>query len=580
LRTLPFLLAALLAAGALLYQLDGYALLEPDEGRNAEVAREMAATNDYILPRLNGLPYVDKPVLYFAAGALAMEILGPTELAARLPSVAFTLLTLLVVAWFAHRLYGPRGAWAAGIAYVASPFTLAYARTAIMDSAVTLWMVAAMVSFYCAMAGNGKRETGNPSAGITPTTWSVAGWVAIGLGVLTKGPIALAVPLLVMVPYGLWRRRLGAILDPLGLLVFLVVVLPWVFAVSRRVPDFLHYVLVVETAQRLTTGALGRTESWWYFLPIVVGAALPWSILALAGLKRPARERPLDPRAVFLLSWIAIPLLFFTLSQSKRPQYVLPLVPAWALAVAHGWNRDEGLTWGIRVAGGTLAALGLQLVLGAGLLARLFPAGAETAALIPPTARAVGALALAGGLAALFLPRRRDWALLALALPVLGLPVAGMPLLQAVGHDRSSADLAAAMRPLMGDRTEIVAVGVYPLSLPFYLRRRLTLATADGRELTSNYVPRRLDLLRLVPGSTLRPPGWWEEALTFCDRPRLFVTRTDARAVRERLGASLPLVAASRKAAVYGPCGGDALAGGPHPLSPSPKRERGTGGED
>jgi hypothetical protein len=192
----------------------------------------------------------------------------------------------------------------------------------------------------------------------------------------------------------------------------------------------------------------------------------------------------------------------------------------------------------------------------------------------------VGALALAGGLAALFLPRRRDWALLALALPVLGLPVAGMPLLQAVGHDRSSADLAAAMRPLMGDRTEIVAVGVYPLSLPFYLRRRLTLATADGRELTSNYVPRRHDLLRLVPGSPLRPPGWWEEALTFCDRPRLFVTRTDARAVRERLGASLPLVAASRKAAVYGPCGGDALAGGPHPLSPSPKRERGTGGED
>jgi 4-amino-4-deoxy-L-arabinose transferase-like glycosyltransferase len=560
---IPCLLAALLAGGALLYRLDGYALLEPDEGRNAEVAREMAATNDYFLPQLNGLPYVDKPVLYFAAGALAMEILGPTELAARLPSVVFTLLTLLVVAWFAHRLYGPRGAWLAGIAYVASPFTLAYARTVIMDSAVTLWMVAAMVAFYCAIAGNGKRETGNEPPARSTTIWSVAGWGAIGLGVLTKGPIALAVPLLVVVPFGLWRRRLSAILDPLGLIVFLAVVLPWVFAVSGRVPDFLHYALVVETAQRLTTGALGRTESWWYFLPIVVGAALPWSILVLAGLKRPARGAPLDPRTVLLVSWIAIPLLFFTLSQSKRPQYVLPLVPAWALAVAHVWNRDEGLVWGVRVAGGTLAALGLQLVLGAGLLSRLFPAGAETAALIPATARAVGALALAGGIAALFLPRRREWAILALALPVLGLPVAGMPLLRAIGHDRSSADLAAAMRPLMGDRTEIVAVGVYPLSLPFYLQRPLTLATPDGRELTSNYVPRRHDLLRLIPGSPLRPSGWWEEALTFCDRPRLFVARADARAVRERLRASLPLVATSRKVAVYGPCGTNTFALGP-----------------
>ena len=568
---IPCLLAALLAAGALLYRLDGYALLEPDEGRNAEVAREMAAANDYILPRLNGLPYVDKPVLYFAAGALAMEFLGPTETAARLPSVAFTLLTLGLVAWFAHRLYGPRGAWTAGIAYAASPFTLAYARTVIMDSAVTLWMTAAIVAFYLAA---GTAQPLNRST----ASWAMLGWAAIGLGVLTKGPIALAVPLLVMVPYGLWRRRLGAILDPLGLLVFLVVVLPWVFAVSERVPDFLHYALVVETAQRLATGALGRTESWWYFFPIVVGAAFPWSLLALAGLQRPARGTPLDPRTVLLVCWIAIPLLFFTLSQSKRPQYVLPLVPAWALAVAHVWNRDAGLVWGIRVAGGTLAALGLQLVLGAGLLAGLFPAGAETAALIPATARAVGTLALAGGLAALFLPRRREWALLALALPVLGLPVAGMPLLRAIGHDRSSADLAAAMRPLVGDRTEVVAVGAYPLSLSFYLRRPLTLATTDGRELTSNYVPRRHHLLRRVPGSPLRPPGWWEEALTFCDRPRLFVARADARAVRERLAASLPLVAVSRRVAVYGPCGGDALAG-PHPLSPSPFGRGGTAGQ-
>jgi 4-amino-4-deoxy-L-arabinose transferase-like glycosyltransferase len=494
----------------------------------------------------------------------------------------------------------------------------------IVDSAVTLCMTGAIAAFWLAAERAGGQEGRRADAGTAAAPagpparrpaeyWSIAGWAAIGLGILTKGPIALAVPLLVMIPYGLWRRRLAAILDPVGLLVFLAVVLPWVFAVSRQVPDFLRYVLVVETTQRLATGALGRAEAWWYFFPILLGAALPWSVVALAGLRRPARGAAVDPRAVLLACWIVVPLLFFTLSQSKRPQYVLPLVPAIALAVAHVRHRAVGWLSGARAAGAALLALGLGLLLAAGRLPGLFPASPETATLIPATARWVGATALAGGVAALVLARRPDLAFLALALPVLALPVAGLPLLSAIGRDRSSAHLAAAMRPFVGDRTEIVAIGVYPLSLPFYLRRTLTLATADGRELTSNYVPRRADLLRLLPGSPLRPPDWWEEAVTFCDRPRMFVARADARDIRQRLGDALPLLATSRKVAVYGPCGGDVLAWGvgsgeryvpragrpsrtgenhsppptprvaiPFPAlsPPSPDRERGTGGED
>ncbi|HET7038779.1 MAG TPA: phospholipid carrier-dependent glycosyltransferase [Gemmatimonadales bacterium] len=548
---------AALAGSALVYRLGGYALLEPDEGRNAEIAREMAATGDYVLPRLNGLPYVDKPVLSFAAGALAMEALGPTETAARLPSVLFTLLTAGLVAWLAHRLYGGDGAWIAGIAFVASPFTLAYARTVIMDSGVSLWMTAAITAFYCAT----EARMGGPAVG--PGAWSILGWVAVGLGVLTKGPVALAVPLLVMVPYALWRRRVGAVLDPLGLLAFLAVVLPWVFAVSARVPDFLRYVLTVETAGRLSTGGLGRAEAWWYFWPILAGAAFPWTALALAGLRRPARGVPLDPRAALLLCWITLPLLFFTLSQSKRPQYVLPLVPAFALAMAHLWSMDAGRVPRVRFAGAGMGVLGLGLVLAAGALGRLFPASAEVAALIPRTARWMGGVAVAGGALAVIRARCPVASLSGLALPVLALPFVGLPLLSAIGRDRSSADLARAMRPLLGARTEVVAAGVFPLSLPFYLRRPLTLATADGRELTSNYVPRRHQEFRLLPGSPLRPPSWWVEALALCDRPRLFVVPATAKTARDHLAASLPLVALSRKVAVYGPCGGDALARGP-----------------
>jgi 4-amino-4-deoxy-L-arabinose transferase-like glycosyltransferase len=252
-------------------------------------------------------------------------------------------------------------------------------------------------------------------------------------------------------------------------------------------------------------------------------------------------------------------LLFFTLSQSKRPQYVLPLVPACALAAAHLWHAGRQRV-GVVAAGGILAVLGAGLVLAAGPLARAFPASPDTAALIPPTARWVGGAALVGGLAALALSSRLEWSLVALAFPVLVLPVAGLPLLGAIGRDRSSRELAAIMEPLAGDRTEVVAVATYPLSLPFYLRRPLTLVSVDGRELTSNYVPRRHDRLRRIPGSPLRPPAWWAEALTFCDRPRLFVVPAEARAIRDRLAETLPLVATTRKVAVYGPCGGDALA--------------------
>ncbi len=147
---------ALLVLASLAFDLEGYPLLDPDEGRNAEIAREMAASNDYVLPRLNGLPYLDKPVFFFAAQAAAMEFLGPTPVAARLPAVAFTIATLALVAWFGERLFGRTAGWTAAITTAATPFTLAYSRTAIFDSTLTFFVVLALVGFY--MATEGRKD--------------------------------------------------------------------------------------------------------------------------------------------------------------------------------------------------------------------------------------------------------------------------------------------------------------------------------------------------------------------------------------------------------------------------------------
>jgi 4-amino-4-deoxy-L-arabinose transferase-like glycosyltransferase len=540
------LLAAGLALAGLTYGFSAYPLLEPDEGRNAEVAREMAARNDYVLPRLNGLPYVDKPVLSFAASAVTMKLLGPTETAARLPSLVFTLLTVALVAWFARRLLDGTAAWTAAIATAATPFTLAYARTVIFDAALTLWVVAALVAFYLAVeAGRDSRRTA--------VWWSAAAWVAIGLGILTKGPVALAVPLLVALPYAVWRRQVAAVLDPLGMLALLALVLPWVFAVTRQVPDFLHYVLLVETADRLAGSGLGRTEPWWYFLPITVGAALPWSLVALGGVRKP-RLAAADHRLVFLLLWVAVPVVFFTLSQSKRPQYILPVVPAFGLLVALLWDRAGGRLPGARLAGAALALLGATLLLGGSHLAPLVRSSAAAAAVIPRTALWLGALCAVSGAAAWRFATRRDGVLLAFVLPVAAIPIIAMPLMRVIGSERSSRALADAVAPFVPEHAEIVAIAAYPLSLPFYLRRTLTLATADGRELTSNYVVRQLAALRQAPGSTLRPADWWEGALVQCDRPRLFVVGADDWVRRQRLATRLALRGESRKVAIYGPC--------------------------
>lgn len=548
----PALAAGVLVVAGLTWNLGGYALLEPDEGRNAEIMREMATGGPWWLPRLNALPYVDKPLVHFAVGAVAVRVLGASETATRLPSLLFTLGTLLVVGGLAWRTIGREAGWHAAIVTAATPFTLAYARTVILDATLTFFVTAALAAFFLAVEAHEHADR-----------WSLSGWAAVALGLLTKGPVALAFPLLVALPYAIWRRRLGVVLDPRGLLVLLALVLPWVFAMTTVVPDYARYVLAVETVERIGSDVLGRTEAWWYFLPVLVGAALPWTFLlpqALPEAVRGLRARRLDPRVVFALLWIVAPLVLFSLSRSKRPQYVLPLIPPVALLVALWWNRRGTRLPGARATGIAVSLVGASLMLLAPAVPAWFDTRAAVAAAIGPTAFRLGTVALLGGAAAAVAAARRSWALPALVLPVAAIPFVSVRLMEAIGDDRSSRAVAEAVRPFLTARTEVVAVATYPLSLPFYLGRTFILATEDAHELTSNYIVRRHDRMRARAGSTLRPPGWWREALVACTRPRMFVIATDAGAARDHLAGSLPLLGVTRKFAMYGPCGGGLLA--------------------
>lgn len=506
----------------------------------------MAATNDYVLPRLDGLPYVDKPVVFFAVEAATMELLGPGVLAARLPPLLFTLATLGVIAWFARRRGGSEEAWTAVVATGAAPLTLGFARTVIFDSALTFFVVVALVAFYEAMS----------DGGMAGWRWSALGWAATALAVLTKGPIGLALPLLIAIPYAAWRRAGRALWEPVGPLLFATLLLPWLIAMSRRVPDFLHYALVTETLVRITTPALGRTAPFWYFLPILLAGALPWTVVALAGLRSAGERRPAgrpDPYLVFLLCWIAIPLLLFSLSQSKRPQYVLPLVPAVALLVARSWRHAQRPA-GARAAGVTLIAAGALVGAAPWLLPRVLPLSPGIHDALPQTAFGLGSVAAVSGVVALGFGGRYQAALLSLALPVAAIPFVSTGLMRALGRERSSAELASTIARSLPPGADVVAIGAFPLSLPFYLRQPVLLASATGAELTSNYLARDPEHWRLAPESPLRPADWWLDAATQCGRTKIFVTRADDAPTRAVLAVKAPLLVDTPKYAAYGPC--------------------------
>jgi len=310
-------------------------------------------------------------------------------------------------------------------------------------------------------------------------------------------------------------------------------------------------------------------------------AAFPWIVPALARVRHwratwDARRDAVAREPLLLACWVIVPLVFLSLNQSKLPQYVLPLIPALALAATRNLVTG-GIHTAARAYVGIAAVAGLALV----ALTRWLPAPitltpAEKAA-IPPIAVALGIVVLCSavlvGVGAL--TRRSRTTTFGYALVVMAIPFLSGSLLVAVGEDRSSATVASATAAALergGGTGTVLGVLAYPPSLPFYLGRPIAVATETGRELTSNYIADNVERFRSIAGSPLLPAGYWREALARCPLPTVFLTGAGHREARAALGAALPLLAADDHYAAYGPCQP------PPPPQPSPPPRRGGGG--
>jgi 4-amino-4-deoxy-L-arabinose transferase-like glycosyltransferase len=304
--------------------LGGAALFDPDEGRNAEKAREILLLNDWVTPHHNFLPTLDKPMFFYWPVAFSFKLFGFTEGAARLPSALAGLGCVILVYLFAHRQWGLREALWSSLILVTSLGFFVFARVVIFDMSLTFFLTLALVSFYAAAHAQAPRS------GLLHSTVMYA---ALGAGTLIKGAVAIVVPGMVIFSYLLLTRQwfISSRLRPdRGVLIYCAIVIPWYLWSEAKNPGYLSYFLWEEHFARYLTAEFERSRVWYYFIVVVAAGFFPWSMLLPLTIADIWRKKYQDP-CRFLALWALLPFIFFSLSKSQLPQYILPIFPALAL---------------------------------------------------------------------------------------------------------------------------------------------------------------------------------------------------------------------------------------------------------
>ena len=304
-------------------------LFHPDEGRYAEIPREMVATGDYVMPRLNGLKYYEKPALAYWLTASTYQWAGVSPWSARFANALCGALTVLAIGLTARRLAGDRAAVLAALSLASCFQFFLFGQVLTVDMTVTLFLTLSLCALIA--AGDTRLAPGQRRR------WTLAMWAAMACGVLAKGLIGLVLPALVLVLYLAATRDLGLLrrLEWVrGLIVCFAIAAPWYLALQWRDPAFFDFFFVQQHFRRFTGGAY-RTGAWYFFVLLVLVGGLPWTLhhlRALGGAWR-APSAPTNALQVSRLLgvWVLGILGFFTLSQSKLPGYIVPVFPALAL---------------------------------------------------------------------------------------------------------------------------------------------------------------------------------------------------------------------------------------------------------
>jgi 4-amino-4-deoxy-L-arabinose transferase-like glycosyltransferase len=347
LRVLAVEITTVIALSLLLffYGLGNFGLVGADEPRYAQIAREMLRNNDFVTPTLHGSPWLEKPALYYWRAAAAFRTFGVHDWAARLPSATFAL-ALVVIIYFHMRRFRPGAEFGAALITAASAGIIGFSRGASTDMQLAAPFAFAMLGWY-AWFETGKKF------------WLFDLYFFIAVGTLAKGPVAPGLAFCIVLIFAAIRRDLRLVWKTVwwpGIVIYSAIVLPWYIAVQRANKEFFKVFFLEHNLERFATDLFQHRQPFWYYIPVLILALMPWTVYGIAALvsairqgwrdwcsSAPGRARESeqigDSFPEFLVIWALFPVLFFSFSQSKLPGYILPAVPPCTIVTADYLRR-------------------------------------------------------------------------------------------------------------------------------------------------------------------------------------------------------------------------------------------------